>query len=117
MSTTDNILQLVTTVLDDLKAQNVKVLNVQGLTSIADYMVIASATSTRHVKALTDEVAEQAKKAGFPPIGSEGEQGSEWMLVDLGDVVLHVMQPAAREFYDLEKLWLNPDNNPAEKES
>lgn len=112
MTTTDDVLHIATQALDDLKAQNVTVLPVAELTSIADHMVIATGTSSRHVKALAQEVAEQAKNAGFMPIGTEGEQSGEWLLVDLGDVIVHVMQAAAREFYDLERLWQNPNQKP-----
>ena len=82
------------------------------ITSVADNMVIASGTSNRHVKALADSVADAAKSAGFPPIGTEGENTGEWILVDLGDVIVHLMLPATREFYDLERLWKNPQHHP-----
>jgi ribosome-associated protein len=91
--------------LDDMKAQDVKVLDVRGQTSITDLMIFASGTSTRHVKSIADRVVEELKKAGVRPIGVEGQQASEWVLADFGDVVLHVMLPKAREFYRLERLW------------
>ena len=91
--------------LADIKAQNVLSIDVRNLTGIAEYMIIASGTSTRHVKALADNVAEEARKAGFRPIGVEGERDAEWILIDLGFVVVHVMLPTARKFYDLESLW------------
>lgn len=96
---------LVIRVLDDMKAQDVRVLDVRGKSTITDVMVIATGTSTRHVKSLADNVAVQAKNAGEQPLGTEGERDSEWMLVDLNDVVVHVMTPATRDFYNLEKLW------------
>jgi len=91
--------------LADLKAQHVTTLDVRSLTSLADIMIIASGTSTRHVKALADEVQEKAKAAGFRPVGVEGEREGEWVLIDLAGVIVHVMLPATRVFYDLERLW------------
>ena len=101
----DALLEMVITALEELKGVDIRVLDVRGLTTITDRMVIASGTSTRHVKALADNVVRKAKAAGHAPLGVEGEQAAEWVLVDLGDVVLHVMLPAIREFYGLEKLW------------
>lgn len=91
--------------LEDIKAQNIVEIDVRGMTNMADTIIIASGTSTRHVKALADNVAEEAKKAGFRPIGVEGERDAEWILVDLGYVIVHTMLPTARSFYDLESLW------------
>ena len=101
----DELLGLVIDGLEELKGVDIKVLDVSSLTSITDRMVIASGTSTRHVQALASNVALKAKRAGFPALGVEGEQAAEWVLVDLGDVVVHVMIPSVREFYALEKLW------------
>lgn len=98
-------LNVVENALDDVKAKNVTILNVTDLTDVTDRIVIADGTSTRHVKALADHVAESAKKAGFRPLGVEGERDAEWILIDLGLVVVHVMLPQARQFYDLESLW------------
>lgn len=112
MSSDQTLLDLVLDALDELKAKNVAQLNVRGLTSVADDMVIASGTSNRHVKALADNVLEKAKGAGYRPLGTEGERGSEWILVDLGDVIVHLMLPATREFYDLERLWKTPEHHP-----
>jgi ribosome-associated protein len=94
--------------LDDLKADNVHVLDVRHLTTVTDTMVVASGRSDRHVRAIAGAVVEQAKKAGFRPLGVEGERSGEWVLVDLADVVVHVMLPRVREFYNLEKLWDMP---------
>jgi ribosome-associated protein len=97
--------QAVTTALDDMKAVNVRVLDVRGLTDIADTMVIASGNSDRHVRSIAERVLERAKAAGFRALGTEGERDGEWVLVDLQDVVVHVMLPRVREFYGLERLW------------
>lgn len=91
--------------LDAMKAVDLKVIDVRGKTSVTDCIVIASGTSTRHVKSMGDEVVVTAKKHGMPPLGVEGEKDAEWMLVDLGDTVVHVMLPRTREFYGLERLW------------
>ncbi|HZO21895.1 MAG TPA: ribosome silencing factor [Steroidobacteraceae bacterium] len=97
--------EVITTALDDMKAVNVKVLDVRGLTDIADTMVIASGNSDRHVRSIAERVLEKAKAAGFRALGTEGERDGEWVLVDLQDIVLHVMLPRVREFYGLERLW------------
>jgi len=99
------LLKLVENVLDERKAQNVSVLDVIGKTSITDYMVVVTATSERHAKALADYVLVAVKEKGVKPLGVEGQQGSDWVLLDLGDVILHLMTAQAREFYQLEKLW------------
>lgn len=91
--------------LDDLKALEPVVLDVRSLSSVMDWMVVASGTSSRHVKSLADNVLMKAKEQGIRPLGIEGERVGEWVLVDFGDVVVHVMQPAIRSFYDLERLW------------
>jgi ribosome-associated protein len=98
---------LVTAALDDMKAVNVKVLDVRGLTDIADVMIVASGNSDRHVKSIADRVLEEAKKSGYRPLGKEGERDGEWVLVDLQDIIVHVMLPRVREFYGLERLWDN----------
>jgi len=91
--------------LEDLKGKEIVALDVSRATSVTDYMVIASGTSNRHVKALVDNVLESSKASGVPSIGVEGLEAAEWVLLDLGDVVVHVMQKEARDFYDLERLW------------
>jgi ribosome-associated protein len=83
-------------------------LDVRHLTTVTDTMVVASGRSDRHVRAIAGAVVEQCKKAGFRPIGVEGERSGEWVLVDLADLVVHVMLPRVREFYNLEKLWDMP---------
>jgi ribosome silencing factor RsfS/YbeB/iojap len=91
--------------LADLKALEVKVLDVRGLTDIADTMVIASGTSDRHVRSVAQRVVERTKEAGFRPHGVEGQQDGDWVLIDLNEMIVHVMLPRVREFYGLEKLW------------
>jgi ribosome-associated protein len=103
-----SLTQVVAGALDDLKAMDVDVLDVRHLTTVTDTMVIASGRSDRHVRAIAGAVVEQCKKAGFRPLGVEGERSGEWVLVDLADVVVHVMLPRVREFYNLEKLWDMP---------
>ncbi len=97
--------QLVLSVLDDYKALNVVVIDVRKLTTITDTMIICSGTSTRHLKTLAEQIVKRAKEKGEVPLGVEGEDSAEWILVDLSDVIVHIMQPAVREFYSLEKLW------------
>ncbi|MGD2082970.1 MAG: ribosome silencing factor [Chromatiales bacterium] len=101
----EELRDLVVRVLEDMKARDVKVLDVRGKTSITDIMVIASGTSDRHVKATAEAVAFQAKQAGEPPLGTEGVDQGEWALIDLNGVVVHVMLPKVRDFYQLERLW------------
>lgn len=91
--------------LNDLKALNVLPLNVQHITSITDYMVIATGNSSRHVHSLVDNMIKQMKARNIVPLHVEGDADNEWMLIDFGDIVVHVMQSHAREFYQLEKLW------------
>jgi ribosome-associated protein len=108
----DYLLKQVLAALDELKAKDVHEIDVRGKTSIADILVIASGTSTRHVKSLADEVVRFAKKAGMFPLGVEGQREAEWVLVDLGDIIVHVMLPRIREFYGLERLWTVGDDMP-----
>ncbi|GAA0308038.1 ribosome silencing factor [Psychrobacter aestuarii] len=103
-------LALVTETLEDMKAKNITVLNVENLTDVMERIVIADGTSKRHVRALADSLGAEAKKAGFMPLGREGGSDSDWTLIDLGAVVVHMMMPQAREFYDLEGLWSSPES-------
>jgi ribosome silencing factor RsfS/YbeB/iojap len=96
---------VVTGALDDMKALDVKMLDVRGLTDIADFMVIASGTSDRHVRSVAQRVVDKTKEAGFRPHGVEGKKDGEWVLIDLSEMIVHVMLPRVREFYGLEKLW------------
>lgn len=101
----EQLLKLVQTSLEDMKAHEMRTLDVRRLTSVTDYLVIVSGTSDRHVRSLASRLVENAKAAGQVPIGVEGLESAEWVLVDLADVVVHVMQPKVREFYKLEDLW------------
>lgn len=101
----DKLLEIVLDTLDERKGQNIKTINVQDKTSITDFMVLATGTSQRHIQSLSSYVVEKVKKNGLIPLGIEGEQNSEWVLLDLGDIILHIMTAQTREFYQLEKLW------------
>lgn len=91
--------------LDDAKAKDITVLDVRGLTSITDTMVVCTGTSNRHLQSIASKLAESAKEVGNPPLSVEGEPGSDWILVDLGDAIVHVMLKEARGFYNIEQLW------------
>jgi len=101
---------------EELKAKDVVEIDVRGKSSVADFLVIASGTSTRHVKSIADEVVKFAKKLDVMPLGVEGEREAEWVLVDLGDVIVHIMLPRVREFYALERLWTVGDQPPEHDE-
>jgi ribosome-associated protein len=102
---TKELLDLVVDVLDSNKATDIVTLDVHELTTITDWMVICTATSKRHVHALGDHVVMKVKSEGMLPLGVEGEAQNEWLLVDLGNIVIHIMMPEIRKFYSLEKLW------------
>ena len=102
---TKELCELAVDALEDIKGMDIKVLDVIDKSSVTDIMIFASGNTSRQVKALANSVADKAKKAGSPALGIEGDEANEWVLVDLGDVVVHVMQPKIREFYNLEKLW------------
>lgn len=106
----EQLTQLIIEALDDLKAVNIVTVDVSGLTDVMDRLVIASGTSNRHVKSLASNVSVEAKSQGVRPMGMEGEDAGEWVLVDFGDVVVHVMLPATRDLYDLERLWARPES-------
>ena len=99
------LLEVALAALEDMKAVNVKVIDVRHLTDVTDTMVVATGTSDRHVRSIAGRVVEQCKAAGFQPMGVEGERDGEWVLVDLRDALIHVMLPRIRDFYGLEKLW------------
>ncbi len=96
---------LVIEALEDVKGADIRVLDVRDKTSITDVMIIATGNSNRQVKALVDSVIDKCKSNGIKPLGSEGTDAGEWALLDLGDIVVHVMQPSIRDFYNIEKLW------------
>ncbi|MCV6589505.1 MAG: ribosome silencing factor [Marinobacterium sp.] len=102
---TEQLIDLVQDALEDMKAKDIVILDVQGKSTVTDFMVIACGTSKRHVVSCAEHVAEKAKHAGQQPLGVEGADVGEWILADLGAVVVHVMMPDARSFYDLERLW------------
>lgn len=88
-----------------MKARDLREIDLRGRSSLADMLIIASGTSSRHVRFIAEEVARKGKQAGWPLVGMEGEDSGEWVLVDMGDIVVHVMQSQTREFYALERLW------------
>ncbi len=112
----EELLRQVHAAVEQLKAKDTVEIDVRGKSSVCDFMVISSGTSTRHVKSIADEVVKFAKKLDVQPLGVEGEREAEWVLVDLGDVVVHVMLPRVREFYALERLWTVGDQPPGESE-
>lgn len=105
---TANIKHKLIDLLDEMKAADVQTFNVADMTSVTDYMIVSSGTSNRHVKSIASRVLEELREDGIKPFGSEGEAHGEWVLIDYGDVVLHVLQQQTRDFYQLEKLW-SPD--------
>lgn len=107
----EELSELVINALEDGKAQDIVKLDVRDLTAVTDYMIVASGSSSRHVKALAEAVSDRSREAGHKPASIEGAEGSEWVLLDLQDALVHVMLPRVREFYNLEKLWsLTPGN-------
>jgi len=114
----DKLCDLVVASLEDGKGVDIVTLNVRDMTTVTDWMIVASGTSNRHVRGLVDNVVEQAKAAGHRPIGIEGEDGGEWILLDLQDALVHVMLPKVREVYNLEKLWsIRPTGDTAAKKA
>ena len=108
-----NLKEVIIEALEDIKGIDICTLDVRELTSIVDYMIVVTGTSTRQVKALAENASKEAKLAGFKPISSEGQESAEWILIDFGDISVHVMLPDARELYDLERLWAySPGNRP-----
>lgn len=103
--TDEALVQLILATLDDMKAERVVNLDVRHLTTMTDHMIIASGRSDRHVRAIADALIERCKAAGIEPLGVEGQEAGEWVLVDFADAVVHVMLPRVREFYAIENLW------------
>lgn len=101
----EELKKLAISTLEDLKAEDILVLDVKDKTTVTDWIVVASGSSSRHVKSIANSVMAAVKEAGGNPLGCEGQEDGEWVLVDLGDVIVHVMQRQAREYYDLESLW------------
>ena len=115
----DDVAAFALVVLDDLKAENVQTLDVRHLTTIMDFMIVASGRSERHVRAVADALIERCDDVGIPLLGVEGQESGEWVLVDLADVVVHIMLPRTRTFYEIEKLWdiSNAEGQTAERET
>jgi ribosome-associated protein len=112
-NSSDALTRVAVAALEDMKAVNVKVLDVRKLTDVTDTMIVATGNSDRHVKSIADRLVERCREAGHRPYGIEGQREGEWVLVDLQDLIVHVMLPRIREFYGLEKLW---DLRPAQLE-
>ena len=101
----NNFARLITETMEDLKAEDVQTFDVRGLTTMTDFMIIASGRTGRQVKAIADKLIEAAKTRQIKPLGVEGQRQAEWILIDFGDVIAHVMHPSTRDYYQLEKLW------------
>lgn len=113
----EQLSDLIVDALLDVKGQDIVKLDVRDMTTMTDWMIVASGTSNRHVRGLVDNVIEKARAAGHRPIGIEGEEGGDWVLLDLQDALVHVMLPKVREFYNLEKLWsIRPSGDAAAKD-
>ena len=100
-----NLLELTLSTLDDMKANAVNNMNVTTLTNVSDYMIFSTGNSSRHIRSIADKIAENIKKEGYPILGIEGYEGSQWVLIDLGNIIVHIMMAETREFYKLEDLW------------
>jgi ribosome-associated protein len=101
----DQLREFVVSSLEDFKAVDIQVIDVRGRNPLADFFVIASGSSSRHVKSMGENLVLKAKQAGFPPLGVEGQRQGDWVLVDMNDIIVHIMRPQTRAFYNLEKLW------------
>ena len=114
---TQSLHALLSEAIEDLKGQDVKVLDVTGISDVMDTLIIVTGTSNRHVKSIANSAIVEGKKQGFQPLGIEGMDVGEWVLVDYGDIVLHVMQQTTRDFYALEKLWTMEPSSRQNKDS
>ena len=103
--TPEHLQDIVLTALEDFKAVDIRCIDVQGRTPLTDKLIIASGTSSRHIQSMADKLVQAAKEAGWQPLGVEGQKGADWVLVDLNDIIVHLMLPQSRAFYNLEKLW------------
>lgn len=111
--TAEELVELTKAALDDVKAQDVQVIDVREKHSLTDYMIIATGTSNRQISAMLEKVREKVKAQGVQPLGEEGKGDSDWVLLDLNDVIVHMMTAAARQFYDLERLWMGAEQSRA----
>jgi ribosome-associated protein len=111
------LIKLATAALEDIKAQDILAIDVRDKTSITDYMLIATGTSNRHISSMVENVRDKVKAQGFKPLGEEGKGDSDWVLLDLGDIIVHVMTASARQFYDLERLWHGAEQSRASHEN
>jgi len=109
MAEVSRALDIVLTSLEDSKAEEIVSIDIQGKSSIGDYMVVASGRSHRHVAAVTDHIIKALKEAGFGVPRVEGQSNADWVLIDTGDIIVHVFRPEVREFYNIEKMWQTPD--------
>jgi ribosome-associated protein len=113
----EQLSKIVIEALENVKANDITILDVTNMSDVADRMIIASGTSNTHLKALANSVVIDCKEAGNAPLSTEGEASSEWVLVDLGDILVHIMLPKTREFYDLERLWTTRPNDSEKSKS
>ena len=104
----EGVLETVMTCLEDSKAEEITTIDIKDKSALADYMVIASGRSNRHVSAVSDNLLRELKSIGFKSIKVEGLQSSDWVLIDIGDIIIHIFRPEVREFYSLEKMWQMP---------
>ena len=107
----EELVNLAKSALEDVKAQDIQVIDVREKHSLTDYMIIATGTSNRQINAMAEKVREIVKQQGVQPLGEEGKGDSDWVLLDLNDVIVHMMTAAARQFYDLERLWLGAEQS------
>jgi ribosome-associated protein len=105
----DDVLNAITSCLDDAKAENMVTINIQGKSALGDYMVVASGRSHRHVAAMSEQLLRDLKNHGYGPVKVEGQQAADWVLIDTGDVIVHLFRPEVREFYGIEKMWMVPE--------